>query len=60
MSHANIDIENNDRFVWYVCDECRGEVKPFDPVCPHCAAILYWGSIFLWYRDEQEGSGNNG
>ncbi len=59
MMHSNIDIESNDRFVWYVCDECRGEVKPFDPVCPHCKATLNWETIFLWYR-QTEGDGKNG
>lgn len=47
MNHASVDIENNDRFFWYVCDECRGEVKAGDMVCSHCQAILSWSGVIL-------------
>lgn len=60
MVHASVEIESNDRYVWYVCDECQGEVKPFDEKCSHCQAVLDWEKIFLWYRPDGKGDVKNG
>lgn len=47
MSYAEVDIENNDNYFWYVCDDCHGEVKTGDIVCSHCQAILNWEGVIL-------------